>query len=367
MIPIAKPKIGDKEKQAIIDVLDSGMLVQGPRVKELEEKFASYCNAKHAIAVNNGTAALHTSLYAAGIKQGDEVITVPFTFVATANSIIMQGAKPIFVDIEPSTFNIDPEKVKAAITDKTKAILPVDLYGHIHNYNEIKKIAEEHNLKIIVDACQSVGAELDGKKAGSFGDITAFSFYATKNMISGEGGIITTNDDNFAEMAKRFRHHGQSEQTQYQYHDLGYNYRMTDMQAAIALQQLENIEDFNAKRIENAKLLSQGLANIDGISLPAIKPNAKHVFHQYTIRVDNFKIPRDELIERLKQKAISSAVFYPKPLHLHPHFNKFGYNEGDFPVSEKLSKQVLSLPVHPLVTEDDINKIINTFEEIKNE
>jgi dTDP-4-amino-4,6-dideoxygalactose transaminase len=357
MIPIAKPIIGEKEKELVNEVLNSGMLAQGPKVKELEKKFAKLCNTKHAIAVNSGTAAIHTSLYAAGIRQGDEVITVPFTFVATANPIIMQGAKPVFADVKEDTFNIDPDSVIEKITPKTKAIIPVDLYGQIYDYKAIKEIAEDYNLKIIEDACQAVNAELDGKKAGSFGDLAAFSFYATKNIITGEGGIITTNNQEYAELAKRFRHHGQSEQTRYEYYDLGYNYRMMDLQAAIALGQIEKIEKFTNQRIDNANLLSNELNESEGIKLPIIKPNARHVFHQYTIKVDGAKLTRDQLIEHLKKNNIGCGVYYPKPLHLHPWFKKLGYKQGDFPVSEKLSKQVISLPVHPAVSFKDIQEI----------
>jgi len=361
MISPVKIIIGEKEKKLVNEVLDSGMLAQGPKVKEFEEKFAQLCGVKHAIAVNNGTSALHTSLFAAGIKPGDEVITVPFTFVATANSIIMQGAKPIFVDVKEDTFNIDPEKIKEAVTDKTKAIIPVDLYGQVYNYKAIKKIADDYGLKIIEDAAQAVNAELDGTKSGNFGNVSAFSFYATKNMITGEGGMVTTNDDEIAEKSKLFRHHGQSEKTRYEYYCMGYNYRMMDLQAAIALGQIEKINEFTEKRIGNAKLLSDGLKDVNGIITPFVKPNAKHVFHQYTIKIDGFRLTRDKLVEHLKTNGVGCGVYYPKPLHLHPWFANLGYKEGDFPVSEMLSKNVLSLPVHPGLSKEDINKIIEVI------
>lgn len=363
MIPIAKPIIGKEEKKNVMEVLDSGMLAQGPRVKELEEKFAKLCGVKHAVAVSNGTAAIHAALYAIGIKPGDEVITAPFTFVATANPILMLGGKVVFADVKEDTFNIDPEKVKEKITDKTKAIIAVDLYGQPADYKKLNEIAKKHNLKIVEDACQAVNAELDGKKTGSLGDIAAFSFYATKNMISGEGGMVTTDDDEYAELVKRFRHHGQSEKTRYEYYDLGYNYRMMDLQAAIAIAQLDKIEEFSNKRFRNAELLTEGLNDIDGVIVPFVKDNVKHVFHQYTVKVDG-KISRDELAEKLKSKGIGHGIFYPKPLHLHPHFKRMGYKEGDFPVSERLSEQVLSLPVHPSVSENDIKKIIETVSSI---
>lgn len=361
-IPIAKPIITKEEKKAIIEVLDSGMLAQGKKTKELEEKFAKLCNTKYAIAVNSGTAAIHSSLYASGIKKGDEVITVPFTFVATVNPIIMQGATPIFADVKEDTFNIDPKKIEEKITDKTKAIIAVDLYGQIFDYKSIREIAEDHNLILIEDACQAVNASLDGKKAGTFGKIAAFSFYATKNIVTGEGGMITTNNKEFAELAKRFRNHGQSEQTKYEYHDLGYNYRMADLLAAIGLAQMEKVEYITNKRIKNAELLSKGLSKYEDITIPKVKDNAKHVFHQYTIKVDP-KI-RDRLVNRLKNKGIGCNIYYPKPLHLYPFFTKMGYREGQFPISEMLSKSVLSLPVHPAVTKEDIDYIIKSIGEL---
>ena len=363
MIPIAKPWIGKEEKDLVSEVMDSGLLAQGPKVKELEQKFAELCKTKYAVAVNSGTAAIHTALYAAGIKKGDEVITVPFTFVATANAVIMQGAMPVFADIKEDTFNINPESVLEKITEKTKAILTVDLYGQPCDYPELNKIAEKYNLKIIEDACQAVNASLSKKMAGSFGSAGAFSFYATKNMISGEGGILTTDCSQAAELAKRFRHHGQSEQTRYEYHDLGYNYRMSDLHAAIALAQLEKLEFFTQRRIENAGQLSKGLLDVKGIAIPYVKPDARHVFHQYTIKVDGFKLTRDELIGHLKKKEIGCGVYYPKPLHMHPFYIGMGYQEGDFPVSERLAKQVISLPVHPSVSPEDIKKIISAIKE----
>lgn len=359
MIPISKPLLGDGEKKAVMEVLDSGMLAQGPRVKEFEEKFSAFCGAKFGIAVNSGTAAIHAALYAAGIKQGDEVITSPFTFVASANPIIMQGAKPIFADIEEGTFNIDPKKVKENITKKTKAIVAIDLYGQVYDAKAMREIADDYKLKIIEDACQAVGAELDEKKAGTFGDLGCFSFYATKNMITGEGGMIITDNEEYVELCKRFRHHGQSEKTRYEYYDLGYNYRMMDIQAALGLEQLKRIDDLTNKRIANARKLNKGLSKINQVKVPFVMKGAKHVFHQYTIRAEK----RDELMNYLKEKEIGCGIYYPKPLHLHPFFIKMGYKEGDFPVAEKVSKDVLSLPVHPALTDDDIKKIIEVIGE----
>lgn len=364
MIPIAKPIIEEEEKNAVMNVLNSGMLAQGKKVKELEEEFCKISGTKYAIAVNNGTAALHTAIYATGIKEGDEVITTPFTFVASANSIIMQGAKPVFVDIDEKTFNIDPDKIQEKINNKTKAILPVDLFGQVADYDKIKNIADENNLKIIEDACQAHLSEKDGKRAGCFGDIAAFSLYATKNMMTGEGGIITTDNEEYAELCKRFRHHGQSEKTRYEYFDLGYNYRMTDMQAAIGVEQLKKLSDWTETRRKNAKLLTESLKDVKGIIIPYEVEGNKHVYHQYTIKItDECKLTREKIMDKLKENGIGFGIFYPKPLHLHPNFEKLGYKEGDFPISEKIAKQILSLPVHAKVSNDDIEKIIKVFKE----
>lgn len=361
MINVCKPIIEQEEIDAVTGVLRSGMIAQGPKVKELEDNFAEFCGTNYAVAFSSGTAAIHGGLNALGIKKGDEVITTPFTFVATSNPILMQGAEVVFADISEEDFNLDPKKVEEKITDKTKAIIPVDLYGQIFDYDAIYELTNGRDIKILEDACQAIGAEQNGKKAGNFGDVTAFSLYATKNIMSGEGGMVTTNDEYIAEKCKRFRHHGQS--NTYEYVDLGYNYRMTDLCATIGIEQLKKVGRFNNKRIENATRLSEGLKDIKGLVLPIVNKDNRHVFHQYTVRLTNeFRSSREEFIAYLKSKDIGSAVFYPKPLHLHPHFMKLGYKKGDFPVSERMSEQVLSLPVHPSLSSDDINYIIHTIE-----
>ncbi len=366
MVYIASPVIGEKEQALVREVLQSGMLAQGPKVAAFEQKFAELCGAKFAVAVNSGTAALHCCNYALGIKPGDEVITVSFTFVATANSIIMQGARPVFVDVREDTFNIDPKKIEAAITPKTKAILAVDLYGQPADYDAIHKIAKKHNLKVIEDAAQSVFAEYKGKKAGNLTDIAGFSFYATKNLITGEGGMITTNNEEMAELCRRFRHHGQSEKTRYEYFDLGYNYRMTDLSAAIGLVQMERISELTEQRQKNAEIITSGLKNVKGIITPITPPGLVPVYHQYTVRVTkDYPMSRDQLAAYLKENGFGCGVYYPKPLHMHPHFINMGYKEGDFPVSERLAKEVLSLPVHPKLTRDELDKLIRLIKEAK--
>lgn len=366
MIPIAKPYLGEEEIEAVSKVLKSGTIAQGPKVHELEKKFAEFCSTKYAVAVNSGTAALHTSLHAAGITKDDEVITTPFTFIATANTILMQQAKPVFVDIDEKTFNIDPKKIQEKVTNKTKAILTVDLYGQLCDYESINETAKKNNLVVIEDAAQAINAEYKERKAGSFGDLAAFSFYATKNITCGEGGMITADNKGYADNVKLLRQHGRSNMSSYEYSNLGYNYRMTDINAAILLEQLKKADLITRKRIENAQYLSEGLADVKGIEIPTVKKDHKHVFHQYTIKVcQDFKLDRDKLVEYLNGEGIGSAVYYPEPLHSMDHFKILGNKENDFPVAEKISKQVLSLPIHPNLTKEQLDQVINAFKELE--
>ena len=354
----AKPIISAEMIDEINKVLKSGLLVQGPKVEELEQNFASYCGTSYCSALNSGTAALHSALHVLGIERGAEVITSPFTFAASANSILMVGAKPVFVDIDPITFNIDANKISKKINCKTKAIMPIHLYGLLANMPEITSIANHYSLRVIEDASQAHGAELNGMKAGSFGDIGTFSFYATKNIMTIEGGCITTNNEELNNRVKRFRHHGQSLNEQYNYLDFGYNYRLTDLQAVIGLGNLSQIEYLNLRRVENAVLYNDFLGDIEGITIPNVPTGYKHVFHQYTIKIgEAYGKSRDSLVEELKLNEIFPGVFYPNPLHTYPVFQRLGYKFGDFPVAESISKQVISLPVHPGVTPADIEKI----------
>lgn len=350
MISIAKPYIGEEEKKLVMEVLESGMLAQGPKVAALEEAFAEVCNVKHAIATTSGTTALHTALLAHDIGPGDEVITTPFTFIASANSILFTGATPVFVDIDPETFNIDPELIEDAITPSTKAILPVHLYGYVCDMDAIMDIAKRHNLIVIEDACQAVDAKFKGKSAGSFGTGT-FSLYATKNVMSGEGGMITTDDEDIAEKCRLIRSHGMK--VRY-YHDmLGYNYRMSDLHAAIGLAQMERLEAFKAIRQQNATYLND---HINSVVTPKVKPNYEHVWHQYTIRVDGGR-DRDAAIKQLNEAGIGTGIFYPVPVHEQEYMRKI---VGDYhlPVAEKFAKQVISLPIHPQVSQEDLEKIV---------
>ena len=364
MIPIAKPLIGDEEINAVIEVLKSGMLASGKEVKEFEKEFAQYLGAKHGVAVVNGTAALDVALKALRIGPGDEVITTPFTFIASANSILFQGARPVFADIDPKTYNLDPNEVLEKITDKTKAIVVVHLYGQPADMKAFKEIAEDHKLYLIEDCAQAHGAEFEGQKVGTFGDIAAFSFYPTKNMTTGEGGMVVTNDGELAKKVDLIRNHGQAEK--YLHVELGYNLRMTNIAAAIGRAQLKKLDEWNKKRIENARLLTEGISKIDGLTPPHVDPRAKHVFHQYVIRVEEeFPLNRDELMAKLREKGIGSAVHYPSPVHQQPFYQKLGYPKDICPNAIEASKKVLSLPVHPAVSEKDIDYIINTLRELE--
>lgn len=350
MISIAKPLIGEEEKQAVLEVLDSGMLAQGPRVKAFEEAFAAMCGVRYAVATSSGTTALHVALLAHNIGPDDEVITSPFTFIASANSVLFTGAKPVFVDIDPATFNIDPALIEAAITPRTKAILPVHLFGLVADMDAIQAIADRHNLCVIEDACQAHGAALHNKRAGSFGTGT-FSLYPTKNITSAEGGMITTDDAAIAENCRVIRQHGM--RRRYYHDELGFNFRMTDVHAAIGLAQLQKLERFNAARIANAKYLS---ANLRGVAVPYVPDGYTHVFHQYTIRIAGGR--RDALIEHLKAQEVGSGVYYPVPIHKQTYYTQdLGY-AMTLPAAEKAAEEVLSLPVHPALSQADLETIV---------
>ena len=358
IIPIAKPQIGIEELENVKDVLLSGKLAQGEYVADFEKKFASYIGVKYAIATNSGTSALHTALASIGVKKEEQVITSDFSFLSSASSIIMQGAKPIFCDIDPDNYNISNNHLRQKINKKTSAIIPVHLYGQPCEMDEIMEIAKENNLIVIEDACQAHGAEYKNKKVGSIGNIGVFSFYPTKNITTGEGGMLTTNNEDIARKARMFRNHGQTKR--YSHDFLGYNYRMTDIAAAIGIVQLEKLDSFNKKRKENAMLLTKELKDIKGLITPFVKDYVNHVFHQYTIRLENiFPVSRDKLANNLKENNIGFGIYYPKPIHRQGLLEKLGYTDENVncPNSIDISEKVLSLPIHPAVSKKDIKKI----------
>jgi dTDP-4-amino-4,6-dideoxygalactose transaminase len=350
LITVAQPLLGPEEQAAVLSVLASGQLAQGARVAAFENRFAELCHVREAVAVSSGTAALHLALLAHGIGPGDEVITTPFSFAATANTIMLVGATPVFVDIEPDTFNIDPLQVEAAITARTKALMPVHLYGNPADMRRLSSIATSYGLALIEDACQAHLASVDGQPVGTFGT-GCFSFYPTKNMTTGEGGIVTTQDPDIAERVRLLRSHGQS--GRYNHVALGYNLRMTDLNGALGLVQVEKLERFNTQRLANATELTTFLRG--HVSTPVVRPGHCHVFHQYTIRVPNGH-SRNDWVRTLEERGIGTGVHYPRPIHQQPFYLAQGFKIS-LPVSEVAAAQVLSLPVHPALSSDDITRV----------
>jgi perosamine synthetase len=356
-IPIAKPSFGKEEINAVKEVLESGIVASGPKTKTFEKRFAEYVGVEEAVAVTNGTVALDVALKALKIGAGDEVITSAFSFVASGNCILFQKAKPVFADINPRTFNIDPSDVAEKITAKTKAVIPIHMFGQPAEMDALKELAQDKGVALVEDAAQAHGAEYKNQKAGSIGDMGCFSFYATKNMAIGEGGMVTTSDQKLATEARLLVNHGQS--SKYHHDTLGYNYRMTDLCAAIGLVQLKKLDGFNRKRRENAELLSNGIRNIKGLTVPYVDKDVKHVFHQYVIRVeDSYPLSRDQLADYLTEKGIGNAVHYPIPIYRQPLYMKLGYGETKCPNTEEACNRVLSLPVHPMVDREDIKYML---------
>jgi dTDP-4-amino-4,6-dideoxygalactose transaminase len=315
---------------------------------------ATYCNSKYAIGVSSGTDALLVSLMALDIKPGDEVITTPFTFFATAGSIVRLGAKPVFVDVDPNSFNIDPSAIEQKITDRTRAIIPVHLFGQIAQMNAITEIARHHNLTVIEDAAQAIGASQDGIKAGNFGDCGCFSFYPTKNLGGfGDGGLVTTNREEIALKIRALRDHGQN--PRYFYKVIGGNFRLDGIQGAVLNVKLRYLDDWNKKRRQNAALYDDFFSD-SPIKTPKIDENNVSIYHQYTITSPK----RDKLKQFLAENSIGSAIFYPKPLHLQDCFSDLGYRPGDLPVAEQLCEEVLSLPIYSELTSEQIEYVAKT-------
>jgi len=348
-IPIARPLVGEEEVEAVARVMRSGMLAQGSVVTDFESRFAEYCGARHAVGVNSGTAALHAALLAAGIGPGDSVIVPAFTFFATASSVSMCGATPLFADVDPATFNIDPESIAALVRPDTRAIVGVHLFGQPFDVGAIRDICDDRGLILIEDAAQAHGAECREKRAGSLADLGCFSFYPTKNMTTGEGGMVTTDDDLLAEKVRLLINHGQSKK--YLHTVIGYNYRMTNIAAAIGLVQVERVEGFNERRIYNARYLDRHLAGT-GLVTPHVAPGVRHVYHQYVVRLPaGYPLSRDAFMTALSERGIGTAVHYPIPVNRQPVYQ--GENPS-CPVADDLAASVVSLPVHPSVTDDEL-------------
>ncbi|NWF52085.1 MAG: DegT/DnrJ/EryC1/StrS family aminotransferase [Nitrospirae bacterium] len=355
MVPMVDLKtqfqfIKEEISQVISEILESGQFILGPKVSEFERRVADYHRVSEAVGVASGTDAIHLSLKAMDISDGDEVITTPFTFFATVEAILYTGAIPVFVDIEDDTFDIDANQIEEKITDRTKAILPVHLFGHMADMDRITKIARRHGLKLIEDCAQSFGARINSRKAGSFGDTGCFSFYPSKNLGGyGDGGIITIKDKEIADKLRRLRNHGSK--SSYIHEDVGFNSRLDEIQAGILLVKLKYIEEYNIARRKKAHLYTKLLS--DKVRCPVEKEGIYHIYHQYTIRSNK----RDVIQKRLMDEGISSVVYYPVPLHLQDALRFLGYKKGDLPVAEKTSREVLSLPIYPELEESIIEKI----------
>ena len=347
--------IRDEVTQAITEVCESQLFALGPAVQQFEEKIARYLGSKFAVGVSSGSDALLVCLMALDIRPGDEVITTPFTFFATAGSIARLGAKPVFVDIDPVSFNIDPDRIEEKISANTRAIIPVHLFGQPAQMKPIIEIAQRHNLALIEDAAQAIGAEQNQTRCGSLGTLGCFSFYPTKNLSAfGDAGLVTTNNPQLAEKIKLLRNHGQTEQ--YSYKIIGGNFRLDSIQAAVLNVKLKYLDTWNKKRTEIARLYDEIFAGSPVIS-PKIDSNNLSVYHQYTVRVPE----RDRLQKFLTEKQIGSAVFYPRPLHLQDCFSHLGYRQGDCPLAEQTCSQVLSLPIYPELTQEQIEYVGKTI------
>ncbi len=349
MIPIAQPHIGPEEQKVVQEVLASGMLAQGPRVAAFEEAFADFMGVEHAVAVASGTEAIRLALLAIGVGPNSEVIIPAFTFVATATAVMMTGAEPVIVDVEEETFCMDPVAAEAAVTRKTKAIMPVHLYGHPADMGPLLDICQERDLDLVEDAAQSHGARWKDRRTGSVGEVGCFSFYPTKNMTTGEGGAVTTSTPEVAERLRMLRQHGLA--GPYQYRMLGYNSRMTDIEAAIGLVQLGTLEGFNTARRMNAETLTEFLEDV--VRTPTTASWAEHVFHQYTIRSED----RDGLWDHMRKREVGCGVYYPHPVSEIPILEGKSRVAGSVEVATRLSHEVLSLPVHPGLSSQDVETV----------
>lgn len=354
MIPISKPYIGQQEINAVVKVLRSGQIAQGPRTVELEKKFTKLCGSKYAIAVTNGTAALHLALHAIGIRPGDEVVTTPFTFIATANAILMAGGVPVFVDIDEETYNIDPKQIEKAITKKTKAIVAVDLYGQPADYQEINALAKKYQLYVVEDAAQSINADYKNKKTGNLTDVASFSFYATKNITCGEGGMVTMSNREVYDRAVLFRNHGMPPGKRYTYIGLGYNYRISDIMSVILMEQLKRLDKITAKRQAIAEQYNKAFNTLKSVKIPSVKKKRSHGYHQYTLQLtEQSSLSRDQLINYLLKHDIQANIYYPQPLYEIDHLKKFNSKAQSFPVTEKAVKSVVSIPIYPELSAKD--------------
>ena len=374
-IPYARHSIHPEDIQAITEVLLAGRITQGPKIEEFERAIVNFCGAGEGVAVSNGTAALHAACFAAGIGPDDEVIVPPITFAASANAVVYQGGKPVFADVLPGSLLLDPEKAKAAVTPRTKAILAVDYAGQPCDYRALREIADRHGLLLIADSCHALGAKYDGRNVGTLADLTAFSFHAVKHITTGEGGMVVTSKREWADRMRLFRNHGitsdetlrQKQSTwYYEMTDLGFNYRITDIQCALGLSQLKRLPEWIARRRKIAERYDEAFRPLSGVKPLGLLPTSFHVYHLYVVRFDRSKLGTDRALvfKALREKGIGVNVHYI-PVHLHPYYQKrFGTRPGLCPVAERSYEEVISLPMFPDLTDDEQEYVISSVKEV---
>ncbi|MCR4404975.1 MAG: DegT/DnrJ/EryC1/StrS family aminotransferase [Candidatus Acetothermia bacterium] len=369
-VPLARPDITEKEIAAVVEVLRTPYLSLGPKLEEFERRLAAYVGVKHGVATNSGTSALHLIIKALGISEGDEVITTPFSFIASANCILFERARPVFVDIDPRTLNIDPGRIEAAITPKTKAILAVDVFGQPADWDRLEGIARRHSLLLIEDSAEALGAEYKGRKAGSFGEAAVFGFYPNKQITTGEGGMILTDNDGLARLCRSLRNQGRGVarhegQGWHQHERLGYNYRLSELNCALGLAQLERLEEILEKRERVAQMYNDRLRDIDGVESPYISPDVRMSWFVYVVRLSEEYSPedRDRMLQGLKARGIGCSNYFP-PIHLQPVYRELGYREGDFPVTERVAARTIALPFHNNLTEREVDYVVRSLKEL---
>ena len=376
LLPYGHQWIDEDDIRAVAEVLRTGWITQGPKIEEFEKKVAEYCGAKYAVAVSSGTAALHAACAVAGISQGEEVITTPITFLATANAIVYCGGKPVFADVKEDTLNIDPEEIQKRLSPKTKAILLTDFAGHPADLNEIEAIAKESGLIVIEDAAHAMGAEYKGRKIGGLADMTTLSFHPVKHITTGEGGMILTNNEEFYEKLKIYRHHGMVRDREklpkdegswyYEMEWPGHNFRITDFQCALGLSQMNKLDRFIQRRREIAARYDEAFAEIEEIITPVEKESVKAVYHIYVIqlRTEMLRVGRKEIFEALRAENIGVNVHY-LPVHLHPFYRReFGYKSGDYPKAERYYERAITLPIFPKMNDNDVEDVIEAVEKV---
>jgi len=366
-IPLAQPDITNLEKKAVLEVLKTPNLSLGPKLKEFERKIAKYVGVKYAVAVNSGTSALHLIVRALRIKDGDEVITTPFSFIASANCILYERAKPVFVDIDEKTLNIDPLKIENKITKKTKAILTVDVFGYPADWDKLKKIAKKYKLFLIEDSAEALGSEYRGKKCGSFGEAGIFGFYPNKQITTGEGGVVVTNNRDIAELCRSMRNQGRQERGGWHFYQrLGYNYRLSDINCVLGITQMERIKEILEKRNKVANMYNEKLRDLFALEILYTGPNIKMSWFVYVVRLNKryLQKDRDKIIKEMSKRGIQTSNYFPC-IHLQPFYRKrFGYKLGDFPVAENVSQRTIALPFYNNLKEREINYVVKNLKEI---